>query len=68
MDYINNGHKVWSDYRTDPSVGSAYIAILITAHQRSCGKVMSSVLSVCYSVCSQRGMGFHATTTHDDQS
>ena len=53
MDYINNGHKAWPDCRTNPSVGSAYIVILITAHQRSCWKVMYSVLSVCHSVCSQ---------------
>ena len=53
MDYINNGHKAWPDCRTNPSVGSAYIVILITANQRSCWKVMYSVLSLCHSVCSQ---------------
>ena len=36
--------------------------VIINARQRSCGKVMLSVLSVCHSV---GGGGYHVTITHD---
>ena len=36
---------------------------IISAHQRSCGKVMFSLMSVCLSV--HRRQGLHVTITHD---
>ena len=43
-------------YVSDPVLWSTPLAFgftVIITHQRSCGKLMSSVVSVCYSVCPQ---------------
>ena len=44
-----------SDLRRNPSISPQVISYIITARQRSCGKVMFSVMSVCQSFCSQDG-------------
>ena len=60
--YFHVSKKFFADFVSLNSVEYQYFYTpFITAHQRSCGKVMFSVLSVCLSV----HRGYHVNITHN---